>query len=107
MKTEKALLSLLLAAVMAFSLNIAGRAVVFAEEPTIYDITVLNLDNEETTLEEYQGKVLLIVNTATKCGYTSQYEGLEKLYEAYRDQGFEILDFPCNGWLFIKGETIS
>ena len=49
MKTEKALLSLLLAAVMAFSLNIAGRAVVFAAEPTIYDITVLNLDNEETS----------------------------------------------------------
>ena len=71
----------------------------FAEESSIYDITVLNLDNEETTLEEYQGKVLLIVNTATKCGYTSQYEGLEKLYEAYRDQGFEILDFPCNQFL--------
>lgn len=71
----------------------------FAEESSIYDITVLNLDNDETTLEEYQGKVLLIVNTATKCGYTSQYEGLEKLYEAYREQGFEILDFPCNQFL--------
>ncbi len=71
----------------------------FAEESSIYDITVLNLNNDETTLEEYQGKVLLIVNTATKCGYTSQYEGLEKLYEAYRDQGFEILDFPCNQFL--------
>ena len=71
----------------------------FAEETSIYDITVLNLDNEEATLEEYLGKVLLIVNTATKCAYTSQYEGLEKLYEAYRDQGFEILDFPCNQFL--------
>ncbi|MCR5079123.1 MAG: glutathione peroxidase [Bacilli bacterium] len=62
----------------------------------IYDIKVTNTKGEEVTLEEYKGKVLLIVNTATGCGFTPQYEGLEKLYKEYREQGFEILDFPCN-----------
>lgn len=52
--------------------------------------------NEEVDLAEYKGKALLIVNTATGCGFTPQYEGLETLYKKYKDQGFEILDFPCN-----------
>jgi glutathione peroxidase len=50
----------------------------------------------EVDLAEYKGKVLLIVNTATGCGFTPQYEGLQKLYDKYQEQGFEILDFPCN-----------
>ncbi len=62
----------------------------------IYDITVKNSKNEEVSLEEYKGKVLLIVNTATGCGFTPQYEGLQNLYNQYNEQGFEILDFPCN-----------
>lgn len=66
---------------------------------TIYDFKVKNVDGTEETLEKYKGKVLLIVNTATRCGLTSQYEGLEKLYEKYRDKGFEILDFPSNQFL--------
>jgi glutathione peroxidase len=61
-----------------------------------YDIKLKKADGGQTTLSDYKGKVLLIVNTATKCGFTPQYEGLQKLYEKYRDQGFEILDFPCN-----------
>ena len=61
-----------------------------------YDIKLKKADGGQTTLSDYKGKVLLIVNTATKCGFTSQYEGLQKLYEKYKDQGFEILDFPCN-----------
>ncbi|MCC8023319.1 MAG: redoxin domain-containing protein, partial [Clostridiales bacterium] len=63
---------------------------------TVYDYKVKDAKFNEVSLEEYRGKVLLIVNTATNCGFTPQYEGLQKLYETYRDQGFEILDFPCN-----------
>ena len=61
----------------------------------IYDFTVKKR-KEDFSLKEYEGKVLLVVNTATGCGFTPQYEGLEKLYEAYHDKGLEILDFPCN-----------
>ena len=62
----------------------------------IYDFNVRNAKGEEVPMTEYQGKVLLIVNTATGCGFTPQYEGLQKLYDKYRDRGLEILDFPCN-----------
>ena len=63
---------------------------------SIYDYQVKDADGNEVSLKKYEGKVLLIVNTATGCGFTPQYEGLEHLYEKYRDRGFEILDFPCN-----------
>ncbi len=62
----------------------------------VYDFEVRNRKGEIVKLADYAGKVLLIVNTATGCGFTPQYEGLEKLYEDNKDQGFEILDFPCN-----------
>ncbi len=62
----------------------------------IYDFKVRNAKGVEVPMTEYQGKVILIVNTATGCGFTPQYEGLQKLYEKYRDKGLEILDFPCN-----------
>ena len=62
----------------------------------LYDITVKDNHNEDVSLAQYKGKVLLIVNTATGCGFTPQYEGLETLYKKYQEQGFEILDFPCN-----------
>jgi len=61
-----------------------------------YDFTVRAQDGRQVSLSEYKGKVLLIVNTATGCGFTPQYADLQDIYEAYRDSGFEILDFPCN-----------
>lgn len=66
---------------------------------TIYDYKVKDAKNNEVSLEDYKGKVLLIVNTATGCGFTPQYEGLENLYKKYQAHGFEILDFPCNQFL--------
>lgn len=65
----------------------------------VYDFNVKDVDQKEISLSKYQGKVLLIINSATKCGLTPQYEGIEKLYEAYRDKGFEVLDFPCNQFM--------
>ena len=62
----------------------------------IYSFSVKAQDGSEVSLADYQGKVLLIVNTATGCGFTPQYEGLQDLYEKYQPQGLEILDFPCN-----------
>ena len=62
----------------------------------IYDFKMKDASGSEVDLSEYKGKVLLIVNTATGCGFTPQYEGLQDLYEKYQEQGLEILDFPCN-----------
>ncbi len=63
---------------------------------TVYEISVKDRKGKPVSIKEYANEVLLIVNTATKCGFTPQYEELEKLYEKYHSQGFEILDFPCN-----------
>ena len=71
----------------------------------VYDFSVLSQKGEEVSLSEYSGKVLLIVNTATHCGFTPQYDGLEALYKKYHDQGFEILDFPCNQFAFQARES--
>jgi len=61
-----------------------------------YDFNVQNIRGEEVSMSTYKDKVVLVVNVASKCGYTPQYEGLEKLYKNYHDQGLEILAFPCN-----------
>ena len=63
---------------------------------SIYDFRVKTIRGEEQSLADYKGKVLLIVNTASKCGFTPQYKELQKLYEQYRDRGFVVLGFPCN-----------
>jgi len=63
---------------------------------SIYGYSARNIRGEEISLETYRGKVLLVVNTASKCGFTPQYTELQKLYDQYRDQGLEILGFPCD-----------
>lgn len=67
---------------------------------TIYDFTVKDIKMNDVKLSSYEGKVLLIVNTATGCGFTPQYAGLQELYQRYNSHGLEILDFPCNQFLF-------
>lgn len=67
-----------------------------ASAQTVYDFKVTNDEGKEVSLSDYKGKVILIVNTATRCGFTPQYKELEELYQKYSQSGLEILDFPCN-----------
>ena len=64
--------------------------------PSVFDFTVHDIHGKPVKLDRYKGKVLLVVNTASKCGFTPQYKGLEALYRKWHDKGFEILGFPCN-----------
>ena len=80
----------LVAAVAAMAMAVTMSA------QSIYDIKVKDMDGKEVSMSEYKGKVLLIVNTATKCGFTPQYEELQELYDKFKDKGLVILDFPCN-----------
>lgn len=65
---------------------------------SVYDFSTTSIDGEETSLNQYRGKVLLIVNTASECGFTPQYEGLQTLYEEYKDKGLVVLGFPANNF---------
>ena len=67
--------------------------------PNLHEFTVLDIDGNERHLAEFKDKAVLVVNVASKCGLTPQYEGLERLYEEFRDTGLEILAFPCNQFL--------
>jgi glutathione peroxidase len=67
---------------------------------SLYDIPVTTIDGADTTLAEHAGEVMLVVNVASKCGYTPQYTALQQLQETYSDQGFTVLGFPCNQFLF-------
>ena len=67
-----------------------------AISPSVFDFSAPDVAGRETSLAEFRGKVLLIVNTASRCGYTPQYAGLEALYEKYKDRGLAVLGFPCN-----------
>ena len=84
-------------AIMAAVLMLAGcKGATGSSNGNITDFTVRGADGQPVALSQYKGQVLLVVNTATKCGFTPQYEELESLYQDYKDKGFEILDFPCN-----------
>lgn len=69
-----------------------------APATSVYEFSPLDIDGKETSLTQYKGKVLLIVNTASECGYTPQYEGLQAIYEEYKEQGLVVLGFPANNF---------
>jgi len=77
----------------------AARRSISLPPMALYDIAISTLDGRPSSLAPYQGKTLLLVNVASKCGLTPQYEGLEKLQKTYEDQGFSVLGFPCNQFL--------
>ena len=87
------MLKILFSLVLLLSLNAYAKD---SSMKTIYDFKVKTIQGEETTLEKYKGKVLLIVNVASQCGFTPQYDGLETLYQQYKEKGLVILGFPCN-----------
>lgn len=82
-----------------FGRSQADQAIVPSTAQSVYDFKVKTMHGDEKSLAEYKGHVLLIVNTASYCGFTPQYAGLEKLYERYKDRGFVILAFPANNFM--------
>ena len=76
-----------------------------AAQPALYSFTMKTIDGNDKKLSDYKGKVLMIVNVASKCGHTPQYKGLEALYEKYKDSGFMILGFPANNFLWQEPGT--
>jgi glutathione peroxidase len=94
------LVALIILSLSAGMVSVASEASDKQKEPTsIYDFVMPLIDSSSVSLKDYQGKVILIVNVASKCGFTGQYEGLQKLYENYKDKGFVILGFPANNFL--------
>lgn len=81
--------------ILSMFLVLMGLSSVTAQR-NLYKFTVEDMYGEPQSMAQYKGKILLIVNTATRCGFTPQYEELQKLYDTYREDGVEILDFPCN-----------
>ncbi len=76
--------------------SLFGNSATINNNPNIHEIVVKDINMKDLKLSDYKGKVLLIVNVASKCGFTKQYAGLQELYEKYKDKGFVVLGFPCN-----------
>ena len=72
---------------------------------SFYDVTMKNIEGKDVSLSDYKGKVVLVVNVASRCGFTSQYKGLEELYQLYKDKGFVVLGFPANNFLWQEPGT--
>lgn len=89
------------AAAFAISLSTRANGALDSGEKmnSIYDFTLKDIDHKEVNLGQYRGKVVLVVNVASRCGYTPQYEGLQKIYLKYKDRGFVILGFPANNFM--------
>jgi glutathione peroxidase len=85
--------------IIAILFSLIFAQVVSAQTKSLYDIPLKDIDGKDTSLKAYQGKALLIVNVASKCGYTPQYAALEALQKKYQDQGFTVLGFPCNDFM--------
>jgi glutathione peroxidase len=85
-------------ALTRFNKSAANESVKMAEK-SVLEFTMKNIDGKDVKLDEYRGKVLMIVNVASKCGYTPQYEGLESTYRKYKDQGLVVMGFPANNFL--------
>ena len=98
-------LILFVPAFSALSQEPAQEKQVMMETKTIYDFTVKTIDGKMEPLADFKGKALLIVNVASKCGFTPQYKGLETLYEKYHSRGFEILGFPANNFMWQEPGT--
>jgi len=84
---------------MSYFFESSGDTMKAAAGGSIYDFTMKDIDGNQQKLSAYKGKVVMIVNTASKCGNTPQYEGLEAIYKKYKDQGFVILGFPANNFM--------
>lgn len=82
-----------------WTILIMALSLVAGDKMSIYNIEVKDIDGKTQTLKKYENRVILIVNVASKCGYTSQYSGLQKLHVAYADKGLSVLGFPCNQFL--------
>ena len=90
--------TMVLLLVRAMKANDGSNGVGKGTAKTVYDFTLKNSKGRDVKLEEFRGKVVMLVNVASKCGYTPQYDGLQKIYERYREQGFTILGFPANNF---------
>lgn len=102
---SKSTIFIILAAVGAFFISVYAFNEVDTEasntppeETSIYEIKVTNIDGDDVNLEKYKGKVLMFVNTASECGYTPQYKGLQAIYDKYKEKGFVVLGFPANNF---------